>query len=62
LTRGFSDALFRFDLNGLKRAAAILLGVASAGAGLIVARLSPPPSQLQGAAKSLTVHVKRRDV
>lgn len=40
--RGFADALFHFDPNGLKRAAAIVLGVTCAGGGFLVARLSRP--------------------
>jgi glucosyl-dolichyl phosphate glucuronosyltransferase len=39
LVRGFADFVFRRDPDGLKRSAAILLGVASAGAGFLVARL-----------------------
>jgi GT2 family glycosyltransferase len=36
--RGFADTLIRFDPDGMKRSAAILLGVASAGAGFLAAK------------------------
>jgi GT2 family glycosyltransferase len=59
--RGLADALFRFDPDGLKRVAAILLGVTSAGAGLLTARFLRLPPQFQDTAESLAARVNRSD-